>query len=248
MWDVARIRREHFIKGDDQGIARLKVSRHGPQVLRSGGTSFVRARGSAATELDRWCDVDELLAGRGYPAREQLTLIRVFGLRGRGYEGGYVPCGATPGAGVGRGQMTAAAYVPLACSGRPTSSTGATRSSCWWRDSDREVAHFRLCHSRMLFVRAYPREAQEMVFDAHDRAFALFRAPVARHLRQHGRRWRRSSSEEPALHRRFLQMCSHYLVDPVACTPASGWEKGRSRIRSGSSVSASSRHGCGSDL
>jgi hypothetical protein len=26
----------------------------------------------------------------------------------------------------------------------------------------------------MLFVRAYPRETQEMVFDAHDRAFALF--------------------------------------------------------------------------
>jgi transposase len=24
---------------------------------------------------------------------------------------------------------------------------------------------------------------------------------------------------------RFLQMCSHYLVDPVACTLASGWEK-----------------------
>jgi hypothetical protein len=27
--------------------------------------------------------------------------------------------------------------------------------------------------------------------------------------------------------RRFLQMCSHYLVDPVACTPAAGWEKGQ---------------------
>ena len=25
----------------------------------------------------------------------------------------------------------------------------------------------------------------------------------------------------------LLQMCSHYLVDPVACTPASGWEKGQ---------------------
>ena len=35
-----------------------------------------------------------------------------------------------------------------------------------------KVAHVRLCHSRMLFVRAYPRETQEMVFDAHDRAFA----------------------------------------------------------------------------
>jgi Mu transposase, C-terminal domain len=30
-----------------------------------------------------------------------------------------------------------------------------------------------------------------------------------------------------AYNRRFLQMCSHYLVDPVACTPASGWEKGQ---------------------
>ena len=26
---------------------------------------------------------------------------------------------------------------------------------------------------------------------------------------------------------RFLQMCSHHLVQPVACTPAAGWEKGR---------------------
>jgi transposase len=24
-----------------------------------------------------------------------------------------------------------------------------------------------------------------------------------------------------------MQMCSHYLIDPVACTPASGWEKGQ---------------------
>jgi transposase len=27
--------------------------------------------------------------------------------------------------------------------------------------------------------------------------------------------------------RRFQQMCGHYLVEPVACTPASGWEKGQ---------------------
>ena len=27
--------------------------------------------------------------------------------------------------------------------------------------------------------------------------------------------------------RRFLQMCGHYLVEPVACTPAAGWEKGQ---------------------
>ncbi|AMJ62871.1 hypothetical protein AXW83_23540 [Bosea sp. PAMC 26642] len=27
--------------------------------------------------------------------------------------------------------------------------------------------------------------------------------------------------------RRFLQMCSHHLVEPVACNPAAGWEKGQ---------------------
>ena len=36
-----------------------------------------------------------------------------------------------------------------------------------------KVAHVRLCHSRMPFVRAYPRESQEMVFDAHERAYAF---------------------------------------------------------------------------
>lgn len=26
---------------------------------------------------------------------------------------------------------------------------------------------------------------------------------------------------------KFAQMASHYLFEPVACTPSSGWEKGR---------------------
>jgi len=26
---------------------------------------------------------------------------------------------------------------------------------------------------------------------------------------------------------RFIQMLSHYLVEPTACTPAAGWEKGQ---------------------
>ena len=43
-----------------------------------------------------------------------------------------------------------------------------------------KVAHVRLCHSRMMFVRAYPRETQEMVFDAHERAFAFFKGACSR--------------------------------------------------------------------
>jgi hypothetical protein len=43
-----------------------------------------------------------------------------------------------------------------------------------------KVAQVRLCHSRMLFVRAYPSECQEIVFDAHDRAVAFFRGACTR--------------------------------------------------------------------
>lgn len=42
-----------------------------------------------------------------------------------------------------------------------------------------KAAHVRLCHSRMLFVLAYPRETQEMMFDAHDRGSPCSRAPAA---------------------------------------------------------------------
>ena len=34
--------------------------------------------------------------------------------------------------------------------------------------------------------------------------------------------------------RRFAQMCSHYLVEPTACTPAAGWEKGQVENQVGS--------------
>lgn len=43
-----------------------------------------------------------------------------------------------------------------------------------------KVTHVRLCHSRMFLDGAYPRETQEMVFYAHDRAFAFFKGTCTR--------------------------------------------------------------------
>ncbi len=43
-----------------------------------------------------------------------------------------------------------------------------------------KVAHVRLCHSRMMFVRTYPRETQEIVFDAHERAFSFVKGACGR--------------------------------------------------------------------
>jgi Mu transposase-like protein len=92
-----------------------------------------------------------------------------------------------------------------------------------------KVAHVRLCHSRMMFVRAYPRETQEMVFDAHERAFAFFRGACTRGVYDNMKTAVETIfvGKDRQYNRRFLQMCSHHLVEPVACTPASGWEKGQ---------------------
>jgi transposase len=37
-----------------------------------------------------------------------------------------------------------------------------------------KAAHMKLSHSRMPFVRLYFRETQELVFDAHDKAFQFY--------------------------------------------------------------------------
>ena len=92
-----------------------------------------------------------------------------------------------------------------------------------------KVAHVRLCHSRMMFVRAYPRETQEMVFDAHERAFAFFKGACTRGIYDNMKTAVETIfvGKDRQYNRRFLQMCATHLVDPVACTPASGWEKGQ---------------------
>jgi len=68
-----------------------------------------------------------------------------------------------------------------------------------------------------------------MVFDAHDKAFAFFGGTCQRGIYDNMKTAVDAIfiGRERQYNRRFLQMCGHYLVDPVACTPASGWEKGQ---------------------
>src|SRR5438874_1932983 len=236
---IARIRREHFIKGKTiKEIARdLKVSRNTVRkVLRSGETSFEYERAvQPRPKLGRWAsELDGLLiANVAKSAREQLTLIRIFEeLRGRGYDGGYDAVRRYARRwSQERGQSTAAAYVPLSFA------PGEAYQFDWSHEVVLlnsvtvivKVAHVRLYHSRMNFVHDYPRETQEMVFDAHDRAFAQFKGTCGRGIYDNMKTAVETIfiGKDRRYNRRFMQMCSHYLVDPVACTPASGWEKGQ---------------------
>ncbi len=236
---VARIRRAYFVQGKTiKAICReLRVSRKVVRkVLRSEATEFRYERGDQPLpRIGPWQEgLDQLLAANeAKPRRERLTLIRIFeDLRGRGYEGGYDAVRRyARGWQRDRAATSVGAFIPLSFA------PGEAYQFDWSHEVvlingttvTVKVAHVRLCHSRMLFVRAYPRETQEMVFDAHDRAFAFFKGACTRGIYDNMKTAVETIfvGRERAYNRRFLQMCSHYLVDPVACTPASGWEKGQ---------------------
>lgn len=236
---IARVRREHYIRHRSiREISRdLNVSRNTVRkILRSGATEFQYERevqplptiGPWREQLDRL-----LMTNEGKATRERLTLIRLFEeLREAGFKGSYDAVRRYAKAwGKERGSVTADAYVPLSFA------AGEAYQFDWSHEVVRinnatvvlKVAHVRLCHSRMFYARAYPRETQEMVFDAHDKAFAFFRGTCTRGIYDNMKTAVDAIfvGKDRMYNRRFLQMCSHYLIEPTACTPASGWEKGQ---------------------
>jgi transposase len=236
---IAKIRRAHFVDGKSikQICRELRVSRNTVRkVLRSGATEFTYGRlVQPRPKIDPWrSELDEMLTGNARrPKRERLTLIRIYEeLRNRGYGGGYDAVRRYAASWSKRTQEASAnAYVPLSFD------PGEAYQFDWSHEivildgvtMTVKVAHVRLCHSRMPFVRAYPRETQEMVFDAHDKAFAFFGGACARGIYDNMKTAVDAIfvGKDRAYNRRFEQMCGHYLVDPVACTPAAGWEKGQ---------------------
>jgi transposase len=236
---IAKIRRAYFVQGKAlKAISReLKISRKVVRkVIRSGATEFAYERTvQPQPKLGPWREALEqrLATNAARSSRERLTLSRIFEeLRGLGYAGGYDA--------VRRhaarwrrehSSATAAAFVPLSFA------PGEAYQFDWSHEIvlingttvTVKVAHMRLCHSRMPFVRAYPRESQEMVFDAHERAFAFFKGACTRGIYDNMKTAVDAVfvGKERTYNRRFAQMCAHHLVEPVACSPAAGWEKGQ---------------------
>jgi len=236
---ISQVRLAFHVEGwSMKKIAReLHVSRNTVRkIVRSNETDFSYERANQPLpRIGPWQSQLEqfLVSNSGKPSRERLTLIRIFEeLRGLGYEGGYDAVRRFAKTwSEKRGAATAEAYVPLYYA------PGEAYQFDWSHEVvliagvtvTVKVAHVRLCHSRMMFARAYMRESQEMVFDAHDRAFAFFKGACTRGIYDNMKTAVEAvfTGKERQYNRRFLQMCSHYLVQPVACTPASGWEKGQ---------------------
>ena len=91
-----------------------------------------------------------------------------------------------------------------------------------------QAAHTQLCASRAFYLSAYPKQTQEMLYDAHTRALTALggitkrglydnmKTAVAKVSKRNGR----------VVNARFFAMTAHYLFEPDFCNVASGWEKG----------------------
>ena len=236
---IYEIRRRHVVQGQtvsaiarDMGLSRPTVRKYlqvteEPQYERQQPAS--PRLGGFEGQLKSWLEEEAKL-----PKPRRRTAHRLFeGLQEKGYAGAYdsVQRFVKRWKSGHQGPKLTEAFVPLAF---------RSGDACQfdWSHEDVElggvlqrikVAHFRLAYSRQMFVVAYPREMQEMVMDAHIRAFEFFGGVPARLIYDnlktvvdtiyHGK--------ERQFNRRFLTLANHYLFEPVACTPESGWEKGQ---------------------
>jgi len=236
---IAEIRRRHLVSGESiSSIARsLNLSR--PTVRKHLQTTSepvyqrqvqpVPKLGDFQGMLESWLKAEQSL-----PKSQRRTAQRLFeGLQAEGYRGAYdsvqrfVKRWKTQSS---RPSSTQA-FVPLRFA------PGEVCQFDWSHElveiagmpQTLKVAHFRLVHSRQMFVVAYPRETQEMVFDAHNRAFAFFGGVPLRMVYDNLKAVVQTilSGKERQFNPRFMALANHYLFEPVACTPASGWEKGQ---------------------
>ena len=218
-------------------VRRLSVSRATVRrVVRSQKTVFTYERAvQPAPKLGEWVTVltGILEQEAKLPRRERRSTQRLFEeLRGRGYDGAHDSVHRfTRAWREERARVPQRAYVPLSFA------PGEAYQFDWSHETITlnglplliKAAHMKLSHSRMPFVRAYFRETQELVFDAHDKAFVFYGGVCRRGIYDNMKTAVEAIFVGKArqYNRRFLQMCSHHLVEPVACTPASGWEKGQ---------------------
>ncbi len=92
-----------------------------------------------------------------------------------------------------------------------------------------QIAQFKLSYSRAFYLRAYPLQTHEMLFDAHNHAFRVLggvpRRGIYDNMKTAVDRIRKGKARD--VNQRFQAMVSHYLFEAEFCNPASGWEKGQ---------------------
>ncbi len=166
------------------------------------------------------------------PKHERRTAKVLYAqIKARGYEGGYTRVtDYIRRWRVSAGAASNLAFVPLAFELGEAyqfdwSEEGLMVGGIYYRA---QVAHMKLCASRAFWLVAYPSQGHEMLFDAHNRAFAALGGVARRGIYDNMKtavdRVKKGKGRE--VNARFAAMCAHFLIDAEFCNVAAGWEKG----------------------
>jgi len=92
-----------------------------------------------------------------------------------------------------------------------------------------QIAQFKLSHSRAFLLRAYPLQTHEMLFDAHNHAFAVLGGVPRRGIYDNMKTAvdKIKRGKERDVNQRFQVMVNHFVFEAEFCNAASGWEKGQ---------------------
>lgn len=233
-----KIRHRHFVKKQsihqitkELGISRNTVRR----ILREeDNTAYKRKSvvlpklGSHQTQLDEWLKADATL-----PRKQRSHAVKLHErLKEKGYDGSYDSVQRYVKAWkIKERQAGNTAYIPLIF--------GLGEAYQFdWSDEIVELAgvvqkimvgHFRLSYSRLNFLVAYPLQRLEMVFDAHRLAFEFFDGIPQRGIYDNMKTAVNIvfKGKKREFNVRFMEMMNHYRIEPTACSPAAGWEKGQ---------------------
>lgn len=238
METIGKIRLKYHRKGESireivrsTGISRNTVRKY----LRSNETQAAYEReaihepklGPFKAILHEW-----LVAQEKLPKKERSCGTHLFhDLQAKGYLGAYDSVQRYMKAFKQDSHLSGKAFIPLVFA------PGEAYQFDWSQEKVElggviqtvHVAHFRLCYSRKSFLVAYLRESQEMLFDAHIRAFEYFGGVPLRGIYDNLKTAVDLVfvGKDRQFNRRFLELMSHYLIEPTACSPAAGWEKGQ---------------------
>lgn len=237
----AKIRRLHFVDGLSIGelVRKFNISRNTiRKVLRSkkAGRDYDRGINQPKPKLGAYKDKleDLLIADSRLAKKERRSAKRYHDeLIKCGYKGAYdsIQRFVKDWKFKNSKEGTSDAFIPL-------SFASGEAYQFDWSDERVElagvetkvcVAHFKLCYSRKSFVVAYLRQTHEMLFDAHNKAFKFFGGLTVRGIYDNMKAAIDSvlSGKDRKFNIKFMALMDHYLIEPTACTPSAGWEKGQ---------------------
>jgi transposase len=236
---IAKIRKMYHVDGKPiKAIAReLNISKNTvKKVIRSNETKFELAKYTKnKPAIGEHLEIlNQLLAeNTKEPVRRRMTAKRLYQqLQTSGYLGSYESVNLIVRAfrreHEAKGRQV---FIPLSFDpGRAFQFDWGEEEICLNGEIIRvKAARIKLCYSRHSLVVVYPNEQLEMVMAAHEEAFKFFGGCCENGIYDNMKTAVKKilAGKDRILNEKFAQMASHYLFEPIACTPSSGWEKGQ---------------------